>query len=55
MPDAELADYYVACDAWTTASEHEGFCVPIMETMAAGKPVIVPRAGAMPETAGDAD
>ncbi|CAJ35480.1 glycosyltransferase family 4 protein [Methanocella arvoryzae] len=54
VPDEELPDYYAACDTWVTASEHEGFCVPIVEAMAAGKPVVVPFAGAMPETAGDA-
>ena len=52
--DEELPDYYAACDAWVTASRHEGFCVPIVEAMAAGKPVIVPDVAAMPETAGDA-
>ena len=54
VPDAELPDYYAACDAFATASRHEGFCVPIVEAMAAGKPSIVPALAAMPETAGDA-
>jgi len=54
VPDGELPDYYAACDAWATASRHEGFCVPIIEAMAAGKPVIIPGIAAMPETAGDA-
>ena len=52
VPDKELPDYYRACDVWVTASEHEGFCVPIVEAMATGKPVIVPDVTAMPETAG---
>ncbi len=54
LGDDELPDYYAACDAWVTASRHEGFCVPIVEAMAAGKPVIVPDVAAMPETAGNA-
>ncbi|HEY3272812.1 MAG TPA: glycosyltransferase family 1 protein [Methanocella sp.] len=54
VPDEELPDYYRACDVWVTASEHEGFCVPIVEAMATGKPVIVPDVTAMPETGGDA-
>lgn len=54
VPDAELPDYYSACDALVTASRHEGFCVPIIEAMAAGKPSIVPDLAAMPETAGEA-
>lgn len=54
VDDRELPDYYAACDVWATASRHEGFCVPILEAMAAGKPVIVPDVAAMPETAGEA-
>lgn len=54
VPDDELPDYYAACDAWATASRHEGFCVPIVEAMAAGKPVIVPGSGAIPETMANA-
>ena len=53
VPDNELPYYYAACDVWVTASRHEGFCVPIVEAMAAGKPVIIPNVTAMPETAGD--
>lgn len=51
VPDEELPDFYAACDVWVTASRHEGFCVPIVEAMAAGKPVVVPDVAAMPETA----
>jgi glycosyltransferase involved in cell wall biosynthesis len=51
VTDEALPDYYRACDAWVTASEHEGFCVPVVEAMACGKPVIVPDITAMPETA----
>jgi glycosyltransferase involved in cell wall biosynthesis len=54
VPDGELPGFYRACDAWVTASEHEGFCVPVVEAMACGKPVIVPDITAMPETAGGA-
>jgi glycosyltransferase involved in cell wall biosynthesis len=54
VPDGELPGYYHACDAWVTASEHEGFCVPVVEAMACGRPAIVPDITAMPETAGEA-
>lgn len=54
VPDDELPGFYRACDAWVTASEHEGFCVPIVEAMATGKPVVVPDVTAMPEAAGTA-
>jgi glycosyltransferase involved in cell wall biosynthesis len=51
VADEDLPGYYRACDAWVTASEHEGFCVPVVEAISAGKPVIVPDVTAMPETA----
>src|SRR5262249_38505002 len=35
-------------------SIHEGFCLPVVEAMACGLPVIAARAGALPETVGDA-
>jgi glycosyltransferase involved in cell wall biosynthesis len=54
VPDEDLPGYYAACDVLATASRHEGFCVPVAEAMAAGKPAIVPDAAAMPETAGEA-
>jgi glycosyltransferase involved in cell wall biosynthesis len=54
VPDEELPDYYAACDVFVTASRHEGFCVPIAEAMAAGRPAIVPNVAAMPQTVGDA-
>jgi len=53
VPDEELPDYYATCDVWATASRHEGFCVPIVEAMAAGRPVVVPDVAAMPETTGE--
>jgi glycosyltransferase involved in cell wall biosynthesis len=35
-------------------SEHEGFCVPLLEAMAAGVPVLAYGAAAVPETMGGA-
>ena len=51
---AALAAFYRRADAFVTASEHEGFCVPVLEAMAFGVPVVARAAGAIPETAGDA-
>jgi glycosyltransferase involved in cell wall biosynthesis len=50
----ELATFYRHCAIFCTTSRHEGFCVPAVEAMAFGKPIISSRAGALPETCGDA-
>ncbi len=49
-----LAKEFARADVYMSASKHEGFCVPILEAMAAGVPVIANPAGAVPETAGNA-
>jgi glycosyltransferase involved in cell wall biosynthesis len=51
---AQLEAYYRAADAFVCASEHEGFCVPIIEAMAHDVPVVAYRATAVPETVADA-
>lgn len=53
VSDEDLPKYYAASDVFVTASLHEGFCVPIIEAFASGKPVIVPDRTTMPEVAGD--
>ena len=54
VSDAALAAFYRRADAFVTASEHEGFCVPVLEAMAFDLPVLARSCGAVPETAGDA-
>lgn len=54
VPDAALAAFYRRADAFVTASGHEGFCVPVLEAMAFGVPVVARSCGAIPETAGEA-
>ena len=55
---AVTGEQLVACfrraDAFVTASEHEGFCVPLVEAMAFDVPVVARRHAAIPETVGDA-
>ena len=54
VPDAELAAYYRHAHAYVSLSEHEGFCVPLVEAMAMDVPVLAYGAAAVPETLGGA-
>jgi glycosyltransferase involved in cell wall biosynthesis len=54
VPDEELAVYYRHAAVYTSLSEHEGFCVPLVEAMAADVPVLAFAAGAVPDTLGGA-
>jgi len=51
---AELRAAYERADALVMLSEHEGFCVPLIEAMALGTPVIAYASSAIPWTLGDA-
>ncbi len=52
--DATVASAYAAADVLVVTSEHEGFCVPVVEAMAAGVPVVAFDQGAVPEVLGGA-
>lgn len=54
VPDEDLAAFYRWADVYVSLSEHEGFCVPLVEAMAADVPVLAYAAGAVPETLGGA-
>jgi glycosyltransferase involved in cell wall biosynthesis len=41
-------------DVFVTLSEHEGFCVPLLEAFATDTPVVARPVGGMPEVGGDA-
>jgi glycosyltransferase involved in cell wall biosynthesis len=49
-----VASAYAGADVLVVTSEHEGFCVPVVEAMAAGLPVVAFDQGAVPEVLGDA-
>lgn len=54
VPRAALMAYYTAADVLLSMSEHEGFCVPLVEGMRLNRPVIAFDAGAVGETMGGA-
>jgi len=54
VPDAELAAYYRNAHAYVSLSEHEGFCVPLVEAMAMDVPILAYAEAAVPETLGGA-
>jgi glycosyltransferase involved in cell wall biosynthesis len=54
VPEEELAAYYRNAHAYVSLSEHEGFCVPLVEAMAMEVPVLAYAAAAVPETLGGA-
>ena len=48
--DAELRAAYAVADALVMLSAHEGFCVPLIEAMALGTPIIATGSSAIPWT-----
>ena len=41
VPNQEIPRYYWAADIFAMATHYEGFCIPVLEAMAAGLPVVV--------------
>jgi len=54
VDDQALAAAYAAADVLVVSSEHEGYCLPVVEAMAAGLPVVAYREGALHEVLGEA-
>jgi L-malate glycosyltransferase len=54
VDDARLAAIFRRAAAFVTMSEHEGFCVPLLEAMAFDVPIVARACAAVPETVGDA-
>jgi L-malate glycosyltransferase len=50
VSNAELVAYYELADVFLCASEHEGFCVPLVESFHMGVPVLAYAATAIPST-----
>ena len=51
VEDADLVQFYAACDLFVFPSFYEGFGLPILEAMACGRAVACSNATAMPEVA----
>ncbi|MCP2520154.1 glycosyltransferase family 4 protein [Candidatus Aminicenantes bacterium AC-335-K20] len=54
VPDEELIAYYRIADVFLSLSEHEGFCLPLIESMFFDVPIIAYNCTAVPYTLGNA-
>jgi glycosyltransferase involved in cell wall biosynthesis len=54
VSDEVLKACYLVANAFATTSEHEGFCVPLVEAMSMRLPIAAYASTAIPETLGDA-
>ena len=54
VTNAELLAYFKLASVYLCLSEHEGFCMPLMEAMHFGVPVMAYAATAVPDTLGSA-
>lgn len=50
VSDAELDAHYRAADVFVSTSEHEGFCIPLLEAMHHRLPIVAYGSSAVPET-----
>lgn len=50
VSQSELNAYYRSSHVFLCMSEHEGFCIPLIESMAHGLPILAYDAAAVPET-----
>jgi glycosyltransferase involved in cell wall biosynthesis len=54
IPLRDMISFYQAADLFLCASQHEGFCVPLLEAMHFGLPVLARATSAIPHTLGGA-
>ena len=53
LTDKELQSYYKIADIFLCMSEHEGFCIPLVESMYFDIPIVAYNSTAVPDTLGD--
>ncbi len=51
---SELKAYYEGASVFVCASQHEGLCVPLLEAMGVGLPILARAEAAVPDTLGEA-
>ncbi len=54
VDDAKMVGRYRSADVFVCMSEHEGFCVPLVEAMFFDIPIVAKALTAVPETLGNA-
>jgi glycosyltransferase involved in cell wall biosynthesis len=54
VPNTEIQTYYWRADVFALATHYEGFCIPVLEAMAAGLPVVASNTPPIPEILGRA-
>ncbi|MGI8753227.1 MAG: glycosyltransferase family 4 protein [Acidimicrobiales bacterium] len=54
ISDAQLVAEYGRADIFVCLSQHEGFCVPLLEAMTAAVPIVAAGSSAVPETVAQA-
>ena len=54
VPSGQLLAHYEVADILVCLSEHEGFCIPLLEAMAHRVPIVAFASSAVPGTLGDA-
>ncbi len=52
VPHSDIPAYYAAADVFAISTGYEGFCIPVLEAMAAGLPVVASRKDPIPEVMG---
>ena len=53
IPNSEIHSYYEKADIFAIATKYEGFCIPVLEAMAASLPVVASRIPAIEEVLGN--